>query len=73
MLKMRIGRSTPEPGLLAMSIHTGSPAEDRKIFEPSHYVSARGESVCNLVTPFLSCDDCQVQQLIRLQPNTDHI
>ena len=71
--KMRITRMTPGPGLLAMGIHTGSLDEEGKIFEPSHYVSARGESVCNLIIPFLSYDDCQAQQLIRLQPNTDHI
>lgn len=67
MLKTRIARMTPEPGLLATSIHTGCyTGKERKSFEPSRYVSAvRGESVCNLVTLFLSYDDCQVQQLIR--------
>ena len=66
MLRMRISKRTLEPGLLAMSIHTGSMGEEKNIFEPSGYVTAaRGESVCNLVTPFLSYDDCQAQQLIR--------
>ena len=74
MLKMRIGKKNLKPGLLGMSIHTGSMGEEKKSFKPSRYVTAaRGESVCNLATPFRSYDDCQAQQLMQLQPNTDHI
>ena len=66
MLKMRIAKITPEPCILAMSTHTGSTGKESESFKPSGYVSAaRGESVCILVTPFLSFDDSQIRPLTR--------
>ena len=43
MLKMRIDKTAPEPGILG---------EESQNFKPISYVSARGESVCKLVIPF---------------------
>ena len=54
MLRMRINGTVPEPGILAMTIHTWSMGKESKKFKPTCYVSAaRGERVCNLFIPFL--------------------
>ena len=54
MLNMRINRTAPEPGILAMTIHTRSTGKESENFKPTGYVSAsRGESVCSLAIPSL--------------------
>ncbi len=42
MLKLRIDKTAPEPGILG---------KESQNFKPTSYVKARGESVCNLVIP----------------------
>lgn len=74
ILKMRTVKYPPEPGVLTMSIHTGSTGKASNKFRPSGYVSAaRGESVCNLVTSFLSYNDIQIRPLTQPRLDTDRI
>ena len=63
--RMQIPRMITEPSILAMTIHTGSTDKESENFKTAGYVSARGESVCNLVNLFLSYNDVQIQPLIR--------
>lgn len=73
MLKTRIAKTTPQPGILAMSTHTGSTGEESESFKPSNYRSARGEDVRYLIGPFISYNDRQIQQLIKYRLNIDHL
>ena len=66
MLKMRIDKTAPKPGTLTMTIHKKSTSKESKDLKPSGYLNAaRGESVCNLVIPFLSYSDYSIRLLIR--------
>lgn len=54
---MRIAKMAPEPSVLAMTIHTGPTCKESENFKPTNskvYANRNGESVCNLVIPFLS-------------------
>ena len=66
MLKMRINRMAPEPGILAITIHTGSTGKESEKSKPTGYWSAaKGESVCNFVIPFLCYSHYPIRRLIR--------
>ena len=66
MLKTRINRIAPEPGILAMTIHTGSTGKESENFKPTGYVSGAGEKrVCNLASPSLSYSHYPIRLLIR--------
>lgn len=58
---MRIAKMAPESGMLAMTIHSGPTGKESEIFKSTDskgYVNRNGESVCNLVIPFLSSGYC---------------
>lgn len=54
---MRVAKMAPEPGVLAMTIHNRPTCKKSENFKPTDsrvYVNRSGESICNLVVPFLS-------------------
>ena len=66
MLKMRINRMAPEPGILAMTIHTGSTGKERKQFKLTDYlITARLEIPYNVASPSLSYGHNPIRLLIR--------
>ncbi len=70
---MRIAMA-PEPSVLAMTIHSGPTCKESENFESTDsmvYVNRNGESVCNLVIPFLSLGYCQIQPLMRRRVDAD--
>ena len=65
MLETRINRTALEPGILAMTIHTGFPGNKSDDFKQTGYENKKGESVCDLVISFPSYNNCRIPRLIR--------
>lgn len=75
---MRGAKMAPEPGVLAMTIHTGptckeSESENIKVTDSNVYTNKNGERVCKSVFSFLSLAYRPKQLLMHQRFNADYV